>query len=153
MGLAVRIDHPGFVVSDLDVAVEFFTDVLGFERIREGEINDPGNGDQMTRLFGVPSSARSRYAFVGLGDRQVELLEWHDVTQGNRALNSDLAGRHLAVVVTELPKVLATISAIAGTLVRDPNPRGFVYVALPFGLELQLIPQEPALVPQPQRGN
>lgn len=140
MGMAVRIDHPGFVVNDLDGAVNFFVDVLGFQRVRVGELVDPDGGDLLTRQFGVPIGATARFVFLALAGSQIELLEWQGVEQQVSGGNSDLGGRHLAIVVADLAATLAVIQSMPGATIREIHPRGFVYVAMPFGLELQLIP-------------
>ncbi len=136
-----RVDHTGYVVSDLDAASAFFVDVLGFEALpRRGEASYP-DGDLMTQWFGVHPRASYRFAFFTLGDSTVELLEWTAPDQ-HRAhpLNSDLGGRHLAIKTTDLDAAIARLSEVPGVTVRARTERGFVYVSTPFGLELQLIP-------------
>jgi hypothetical protein len=54
--------------------------------------------------------------------------------------NSDRGGRHLALRTSDIDAVLARLSAVSGVTIRDRHERGFVYVATPFGLELQLVP-------------
>jgi catechol 2,3-dioxygenase-like lactoylglutathione lyase family enzyme len=135
------VDHVGYVVSDLDAASAFLIEALGFEALpRRGIWTDP-DGDRMTGWFGVHPRASSRFAFFRLGGTTVELLEWTAPDQ-HRAppRNSDYGGRHLALRTTDLDTALARLQAVPGVTIRERNERGFVYVATPFGLELQVIP-------------
>ena len=140
-GSVQAIDHVGFVVTELDAAVRFFVDVLGFEEIdRRGELEE-ADGDRMTRLFGVHPRATGRFRFVRLGAMQVELLQWNAPDQRTELpRNADIGGRHLALTVGDIDSFLTRISAEPGVVVRERNDRGFYYVSTPFGLEIQLIP-------------
>jgi catechol 2,3-dioxygenase-like lactoylglutathione lyase family enzyme len=135
------IDHVGYVVGDLDAASAFFVDVLGFEALpRRGE-SAYDEGDVMTQLFGVHARASYRFAFFTLGGSTVELLEWTAPDQHRtHPLNSDFGGRHLAIKTTDLDAAIARVSTVPGVTVRARTERGFVYVSMPFGLEVQLIP-------------
>jgi catechol 2,3-dioxygenase-like lactoylglutathione lyase family enzyme len=136
------VDHVGFVVASLDEALDFFVDILGFERVagRHGTLGFP-DGDRMTRLFGVAPEATARFAFLRLGGSVIELLEWDAPGREQRPpLNSDAGGRHLALQVADMAAALDRLRAVPGVAIREPNDRGYVYAATPFGLELQLIP-------------
>jgi catechol 2,3-dioxygenase-like lactoylglutathione lyase family enzyme len=138
------VNHIGYVVSDLDQAERFVTDVLGFEVVvgRTGELSDP-EADTLTRRLGVHARASGAFRFYRSGDLLIEFLQWESPDQVTEpARNSDVSGRHLAMSVTDMPAALARIGAFPGTVIREPNDRGYVYVTLPFGLELQLIPVE-----------
>jgi catechol 2,3-dioxygenase-like lactoylglutathione lyase family enzyme len=139
-GLIAGLDHPGFVVRDLDAAVAFFTEVLGAGFVREGSASDV-SGTMMNDVFGVDPRAESRFAFVAFGDRQVEFLEWRAPDQETRSpSNSDIGGRHLALRTNDLNAMIERVSQVPGVTVRRPAHNGFVYVATPFGLEVQLLP-------------
>jgi catechol 2,3-dioxygenase-like lactoylglutathione lyase family enzyme len=139
-GFSVALDHPGFVVSDLAQATEFFTTVLNGHFVRGGEISS-ANGDDVVGLLGVDPDDSCRFAFIGFGDRTFELLEWTGPDRNVEiAGNSDAGGRHLAVKVDDLDAAVALVKAWPGTTLRSQSPRGFIYATLPFGLELQLMP-------------
>lgn len=136
------IDHVGYVVSDLDQAIRFATEVLGFALVpeRAGSLGDP-DGDLMRRRFGVPDRATGNYRFVQAGDAPIEFLAWEAPDRSTiTARNCDAGGRHLAVKVTDMPAALERIGAFPGVEIREPNERGYIYVKTPFGLEVQLIP-------------
>jgi catechol 2,3-dioxygenase-like lactoylglutathione lyase family enzyme len=140
-GKVAAIDHVGFVVTDLDQAVRFFVDVLGFEEIgRRGELVDR-NGDRMPRQFGVHPRAEGRFVFLRLGSGLLELLQWSAPDQRVEApRNSDLGGRHLALSVEGIDELLSRLATEPGMTIREQNDRGFYYISTPFGLELQLLP-------------
>ena len=136
------VNHIGYVVSDLDQAERFATEVLGFEIVadRTGELGDP-DGDLLSRRLGVHPRATGAFRFYRAGDLLIEFLQWQSPDQVTApARNSDVSGRHLAVSVTDVPAALARIGAFPGAVIREPNERGYIYATLPFGLELQLIP-------------
>lgn len=140
-GPFAAINHIGFVVRNLDEGARFFTEVLGFDAVtnRKGELTP--DGDSLTRRFGVDAAAHGRFAFFRLGDTSIELLEWNAAGRNEVVpLNSDLAGRHLAITVSDMDAALARLRAAKGVTVREPNEAGFVYCATPLGLEIQLIP-------------
>jgi catechol 2,3-dioxygenase-like lactoylglutathione lyase family enzyme len=140
------VNHIGYVVTDLDLAERFVTEILGFEVVagRTGELGEP-EGDAMYRRLGVHPRATGSFRFYRSGDLMIEFLAWASPDQVPApARNCDIAGRHLAVSVSDMPSALDRIGTFPGVEVREPNDRGFVYVNLPFGLELQLIPVEGA---------
>jgi len=137
-----QVNHVGFVVTDLVAGGAFLVETLGFSRIaqRKGTIAFPGT-DRTTRLFGVDAEATAEFAFFRLGDAIVELLEWRGPNRSSvPAGNSDLAGRHLALTVSDMAAALDRLRGVGGVEVREPNDHGYVYVTTPVGLELQLIP-------------
>ena len=135
------VNHIGYVVSDLDVALQFFTELLGFEAVLERRGNILPSDDIQTRRFGTDPSASGRFAFLRLADALVEVLEWSAPNQNQTApLNSDFGGRHLAISVTDMPVALAKMRQFKGITIREANDAGYIYCATPFGLEIQLIP-------------
>ncbi|MGH2551007.1 MAG: VOC family protein [Thermomicrobiales bacterium] len=142
MSVFSGVNHVGYVVSDLDLAARFVTDVLGFEEVegRSGVNFDP-DGDLLTERFGVHPRARGQFRFFRGGDTLVELLAWEAPDYvGEPAHNSNLAGRHLAVSTSDMEAAKAAITAFGGSEIRQPNERGYIYVKTPFGLEVQLMP-------------
>ena len=141
LGKAVGVDHVGYVVNDLDAAVAFFVNELGFKDLDRRAVMRDDEGDSMSARYDVNVRAVGRFAFIGAGSDKVELLEWKALNRSVTApRNSDLGGRHLAVKVDDLDAVAARLARLKGFRVREPNDRGFRYVTTPFGLELQLIP-------------
>jgi len=139
---AVRLDHIGYVVSDLELACRFFVDALGAVRheTRKGTIVDDA-GDSMSRRFGVHVRAHATFAFCIFANVEVELMQWTSPTRSIVSpSNQDAGGRHMAVAVTDMAAVLERVRTFGGCEIREPNERGFIYIKTPFGLEVQLIP-------------
>ncbi len=132
------------MVSDLEMAVDFCTRILGAQELRRGSISDP-NGKSMNDIFGVSPEAAAAFVFLSFGAAEVELLEWNDPQRNNDVPgNSDLAARHLALRVSGFDQIVGVIREMPGFVVRSLSPRGFHYVKTPFGLELQLYPEDEA---------
>ncbi len=90
----------GLTVSDLDRAVEFFTGVLGFERLHEEEVWGP----DFERLQGV-FGARARVARLRLGREEIELTEY--LAPAGLPYPADTRGndrwfQHIAIVVSDM---------------------------------------------------
>jgi catechol 2,3-dioxygenase-like lactoylglutathione lyase family enzyme len=140
---ATTIDDVGYTVPNLDEAVAFFTDVLGFEVASRHE--DPvefPEDDRMTRWFGVhPRASVRRYAFLRRGAAStIELVEWH-APDRNTVLPevSDAGGHHLALAVTDLNAARAYLASQAGVRVQEPSDPGFFFFFTPWGLPMQIV--------------
>ena len=136
---AVRLDHVGIVVPDLDAATAFFTDALGFRLVREATLGEAA--DRLPETFGAPDGATLRVAFLETGGGTVELLEW---TAPGAAADvrapQDVGTAHLALAVADIAAAVARLGTVPGVTVFEPHRRGFVYVRAPWGLLLQLVP-------------
>ncbi|CAN5624458.1 hypothetical protein BH23CHL5_BH23CHL5_17900 [soil metagenome] len=138
--MSVTFDHCGFVVTNLEMAVEFCTRVLGAQELRRGAISNP-DGNSMSDIFGVSPKATAAFVFLSFGGAEIEMLEWSDPQRHNAVPgNSDVGARHLALRVSGFDQLVGTIRELPGFAVRSLSPRGFHYVKTPFGLELQLYP-------------
>jgi len=90
----------GMTVSDLDRAIDFYTGVLGFEKVSETEIA----GDALEHLSGVFGS-RARIAVLRLGDEQIALTEY--LAPRGRPVPADMRSndrwfQHVAIVVSDM---------------------------------------------------
>ncbi len=97
----------GLTVSDLDRSVEFFTSVLGFERVAERE----DVGEAVERLTGV-FGAHTRTARLRLGAEEVELTEFlaprgRPVPPDSRS--NDRWFQHIAIVVRDMDAAYARL--------------------------------------------
>jgi catechol 2,3-dioxygenase-like lactoylglutathione lyase family enzyme len=135
----ITIDHHGYVVPDLDQAVAFFTDVLGFELLSlDGPI--AFGDDSFARWYHVHPRASARFAYLRYGHAIVELTEWH--TPGQKTAvpsNSDLCGRHFAIAVTDVDAAMAYLKAQPGVTVFERSVWNFVYFTTPWGMTLQIV--------------
>ena len=137
---AITIDHYGYVVPDVEQAVEFFTRVLGFELV---SLDEPlaFPDDRLARWYHVHPRASARFAFVRYGRATIELTEWHTPDQ-NPAVpsNSDLGGRHFAIAVSDVDAAMAYLQAQPGVTVFEKSAWNFAYFTTPWGMTLQVVP-------------
>ena len=70
--MALRLEHVGLSVSDLDRSIAFYGDLLGFKVLRIIECPPEGKLGEVTNIPG----ACARLAHLALGDAIVELLEY-----------------------------------------------------------------------------
>ncbi|HEY0738258.1 MAG TPA: VOC family protein [Herpetosiphonaceae bacterium] len=137
---AIRLDHYGYVVPDLDQAVAFFTQVLGFELISLDHQPLAFSDDRLARWYNVHPRASARFAFVRYGRDTVELTEWHAPDQNTvTPTNSDLGGRHLAIAVADVDAAIAYLQAQPGVTVFEKSVWNFAYFSTPWGMTLQVV--------------
>jgi catechol 2,3-dioxygenase-like lactoylglutathione lyase family enzyme len=100
--LVDAVDSIGITVSDLDRSVEFFTDVLTFEKVSEIEIAD----EEFEHLQGV-FGARARVARLKLGGESIELTEY--LAPKGRPIPVDMRStdrwfQHVAIIVSDMDR-------------------------------------------------
>jgi catechol 2,3-dioxygenase-like lactoylglutathione lyase family enzyme len=98
-------------VSDLDRAVGFYEQALGFRKVQERVIAD-GDFDALTGVFGT----RVRSARLQLGDEFIELEQF--VAPGGQPVpgdsrSNDLWFQHFAVVVSDMERAYEHVSRFA----------------------------------------
>lgn len=141
--------HIGLSVPDLEAAVKFYSEVMGFYVIMQpSEVteDDSAIGQMCTDVFG-PGWKRLRIAHLSTGDGiGIEIFEF----DGNRAPSENLDYRrhgtfHFAIQDPDLEGLLARIVAAGGRQrmpVREyfpgEKPYRMVYVEDPFGIVFEL---------------
>jgi catechol 2,3-dioxygenase-like lactoylglutathione lyase family enzyme len=105
--LVTAVVSVGMTVSDVDRSVDFFTRVLGFEKVSETEASGP----EIERLYGV-FGARVRVARLRLGEETLELTEFL-APKGRPvpadARSNDRTFQHVAIVVSDMGKAYARL--------------------------------------------
>lgn len=105
--LVAAVDAIGFTVSDMDRSVEFFTNVLHFEKISDVEVW----GDEYEHLQGL-FGIRMRVVRMRLGEEIIELTDY--LTPGGRPIPVDSRSndhwfQHIAIVVSDMDKAYANL--------------------------------------------
>src|SRR6516165_7778151 len=95
-------------VSNVDRAVDFYQQALGFERVSERVVNDR-NYDYLTGVFGT----RVRIVTMGLGDERLDLEQYltpvgQPIPVDSRS--NDLWFQHFAVVVSDMTRAFEQVS-------------------------------------------
>lgn len=149
-------DHLGIAVPDLDKAVDFFVDVLGFQvAFRAGPYHDfgyiwPGEDS--------PERGTLRHANLVLGDTfNLELLQYTDRSRSLSApvpRPADPGGWHLAFHVDDIHVAAdelsrrADVQALTQVNVEDAPPMDgtrWAYFLTDLGLVLELIQWDPGM--------
>ena len=103
--LASAVDSVDMTVSDMDRAVDFYSRVLSFKKVRDTEVA----GETYETLEGV-FGVRMRVVRMQLGDEFIELTEYlapkgRPITAGARS--NDRSFQHIAIIVSDMDKAYA----------------------------------------------
>ncbi len=101
------VDAISITVSDLEESVLFYTRVLGFEKVSEGESFGPAD-EQLHGLFGI----RKQQARLRLGTEEIVLTDY--LTVGGKPIpadsrSNDLWFQHIAIVVSDMEAAYAIL--------------------------------------------
>ena len=147
-GLA-GVEHVGFTVPDLDLAVRFFTEVIGCTRAYEiGPFQ--ASDDWMARQLGVhPRAILRKLALLRCQNGpNFELFEYEVEGQVMTSpANSDVGGHHLAFYVQDITAAVDYLKAreviVQGdpVIMQDGPSKGlaWVYFLSPWGMQLELV--------------
>jgi catechol 2,3-dioxygenase-like lactoylglutathione lyase family enzyme len=99
------VDSIGVTVSDIDRSLQFYTQVLPFERVSARE----ESGDAIEHLYGV-FGARVRIERLRLGDEQIELMQF--IAPAGRPIpvdsrSNDRWFQHVAIIVSDMDRAYA----------------------------------------------
>jgi glyoxylase I family protein len=143
-------DHTGITVSNLEQALAFWQDVIGFELSHRAH----QKGELAEQITGVPG-AEILIAVLKAPGHKIELLEYRAPADRThiRPRPCDVGSVHVALTVDDLDDVLETIAAsgwqTAGkpqTLTTGPNAgKRVIYVRDPDGTTIEFM-QPPAAV-------
>jgi catechol 2,3-dioxygenase-like lactoylglutathione lyase family enzyme len=147
--IVLGIQHVGLTVSNIDEAVTWFRDALGFKEIfREDPIEV--DSEHWARALDVPIGSKMEASvLIGCGAGvELELFQYSGpIKHRSRPLNCEDGGHHLALQVTDIAaavKRLVDAGATPMGAVHD-NPHGpwegadWIYLRTPFGLYLELL--------------
>ena len=123
-----NLRHVGIVVSDLDKAINVYTDYFGFELKAQ---NDLIKGENAEVLVGIPD-VRWRWAIIKLHDNnRLELIEYlsHPGTKREPLLPNDIGCSHFAISVKNLDELYNRSVDYPVDFVSPPFLDGYVKVA------------------------
>lgn len=142
---AVTVDHTGFSVASLDEAVRFWTQAMGFELVRTGEMG----GDFLRAATGVDDPLCRMALVVSPGGYPIELLEYSTAQALGKVPDSAgaIGAAHLAVTVASIATAIARIAAQGWRVKGSPQPipagprAGTIvaYVSGPDGVTIELM--------------
>src|SRR6516162_4520039 len=104
---AARVLEIGMVVSDMDRAIDFYSQVLSFEKVSDVEVYG-SEVEHLEGLFGV----RMRVVRMQLGEEILELKEY--LTPQGRPIpvdsrSNDRWFQHIAIITSDMDKAYATL--------------------------------------------
>lgn len=137
---SIQLDHCAYVVPDLDAAVQFFTQSLGFDlESTKGPVASASD-DHITRTYAMPRNASGRWAFLRQGAARIGLVEWQSYGSGlNPLRESSVPGCCIALRVQDLEGTVAELRGIPRMNFMEMSSEGFVYAITPYGFQIQLI--------------
>ncbi len=98
MTMAVLLRHVGIVVRDLDRALKFYEDLLGF-KVRHKELE---TGACLEKVLGLPEVEVTTVKMVDPKGNGLELLQFHSHAGTQARGLTDYGTTHLAVTVENL---------------------------------------------------
>jgi catechol 2,3-dioxygenase-like lactoylglutathione lyase family enzyme len=143
-------DHTGVTVPNLQLAIDFFVDVVGCELItRFGPFRDDTGSFMSDTLNVHPRAVIQEIALLrcGMGSN-IELFQYSAPDQRTAApKNSDIGGYHIAFYVDDIESAVAYLKShgvrvLAGPLPVTEGPAAgqvINYFLAPWGLQLELI--------------
>ncbi len=141
----IAVDHTGFSVASLEEAIQFWTEAMGFDLVRQGEMG----GDFLREATGV-DDPRCRMALVTAPNGYpIELLEYSTSrTLGQTPRSAGAIGAaHIALTVTDIRTAIARIETAGWAVKGSPQPvsagpRGgtmVAYISGPDGVTIELM--------------
>lgn len=140
---ALRFSHVGICVSDLDAALGFYRDALGFEPAGDLHVK----GEPSATLLRLPD-VELRAVYLRRDGVTIELLHYaapgHEGDGAPRAMNA-LGLTHLSLRVEDLDALLAALEArgvdvLRETRIQNPSLRArAVFVTDPDGTLVELV--------------
>ena len=136
------IDHTAISVPDIDRALKFYRDVVGFEVIFEA--GWPLGSPPLDQLVGLRDSS-SKVAMIGLGDTRIELFEYETPEpreQDPQRPVNDHGYTHICLRVSDLRDEYARLRDAGMVFNSEPVDLGTqlcVYGRDPFGNTIELI--------------
>lgn len=138
-----RCSHLGLCVSDLDRALRFYCDGLGFERA-EGYDLDDGMLDGLGRALEVDGSVKLRSQMITNGNLKIELLHFGapQAFGAASAARNQIGFTHLSFFVDDVDASAARLAELGGRVLDNTRAQlGYevVFVADPDGARVELM--------------
>lgn len=129
--MILRLDHVAIVVADLDRALQFYTDLLGFIAVQRRELPE--------RVIVALQS----------GDAEIDLWWYRNKSAASPTSKiTDIGVKHVCFLVADVHSIYNKLRE-NGVIFRNPPTRGgplnrlLVYFTDPDGIEWQLIERTP----------
>lgn len=140
--MKARVRHTGIVVTDMDRAIGFWTEALGFEvKVRMDEA-----GPHIDAMMGLDDVRVTTAKLRAPDDSLIELLQFHSHPDAKAwsGTSKSTGLTHVALTVADIDETCAAVEAFGGSMVAPPqaSPDGNVRVTYcrgPEGLLLEVV--------------
>ena len=144
--MILGIHHPAISVPDIEAALSFYRDKLGFETVMEIEL--PGGIEMMSRAFGL-ADAGYKVAMLRKGNSCIELFEF--TGEGVEAADPDRPVSkhgitHICLAASDYEADYKQLQEAGVVFNTEPNgsaPGRWAYGRDPFGNVIELIEHNP----------
>jgi catechol 2,3-dioxygenase-like lactoylglutathione lyase family enzyme len=141
--MILGVNHVALSVPDMDKALEFYCDLLGFEKLSDA--GWPAGTESADRILAVEGTS-ARVCHIGTENLLMELFQFGDcdpVAQDPRRPVIDHGITHICLAVTDLDDEYARLSAAGMEFNSPPTEVGIpgvrtVYGRDPFGNVVEL---------------
>lgn len=135
----VTVNHVGHCVRDLDRAIRFYVELLGFERTGELRVPD----EAVAPLLRLEPPIGLTAVTLRCGEFVLELLHYGGGTTEGRVRTANEPGlTHLSLTVDDLDGVLARVPAYGGEVLADTDVGAAVTIRDPDGQLVELLPRD-----------
>ena len=138
--MILGLHHPAMAVPDMQAALDFYCDVLGFRVVMEAEL--PPGWEPMSRALGVADAACT-IRMVRKGNSCIEFFAFRDREEGDPRRPVNRIGiSHLALATDDFAADHAMLLARGMPFHSAPfgdAPHRFVYGRDPFGNVIELL--------------
>jgi catechol 2,3-dioxygenase-like lactoylglutathione lyase family enzyme len=134
---ALRFNHVGLCVADLDRSLAFYRDALGFAEVARLD----ASGEATETLLGL-QDVDLRVVFLQRDGVRIELL--HYVSPGHRGSGEPrpmnaLGLTHLSLRVDDLDATLDALERAGARVLRGTRTKNAVFVSDPDGTRIELV--------------
>jgi len=142
--MILGVHHPALAVPDMNRALAFYCDVLGFEKVMEADI--PSGIAPMNEAFGIDDSG-CKMRMVRKGNSCIELFEFNSPAPGPENPPVNQTGiTHFAIASDDFQKDYDELVAKGVSFNAPPfgaAPSRFAYGRDPFGNVFELLEHAP----------
>ena len=141
---SIVVSHSGLCVSDIEVAIRFYTEGLGFELAEGYDV-----GDEVADTLEVPKGVVLRSQMIVKDGTKIELLGWTSpATHGEpSATRNQLGLTHLSFTVEDMPAVEEKLVSLGATVIEStrthidmgPASLDLLFLADPDGTRIELM--------------
>ncbi len=140
----IRVSHTGLCVSDLDAAMRFYVEGLGFEVAETYTA-----GDEVAAAGEVTESVKMTSQMIVKDGLRLELLHWAEPGHGGQpsTARNQLGLTHLSFAVDDVAAVEAKLVSLGGTVVESTRTHiatesitvDLLFIADPDGTRIELV--------------